>query len=166
MTGMGHTCPCLFLPFMSTLTLSAYSLSVVLSKFGSANRPREVIEPVSVSFTASGTPNRRGTSYYPKHLWSVDALVSADQADALQSMFDLYQASPSAITVDDLISPFTEATKTRATAAGAGSPVAVGSNTRYFARFNAEFQGALKVQELGVWRRVVFQLIETTVVGV
>jgi hypothetical protein len=152
---------------MTTLTLTAYSLTVTLSRFGSGNFPRDRIETAELSRTAYGSLNRRGTSYEPPHLWQVSAIADEATALALQSMHDLYQLSPGAIAVDDLIRPYTEASpRTRALATGAPSAVAVGSNTRYYARFNAEFQGALTVEELGHgWYKVGCQLLETTKVA-
>jgi len=149
---------------MTTLTLSAYSLSVTLSRFGSGNYPRERIDTNDISRTAYGTVQRRGTVYEPPHLWQVVAIVDSTAVLTLQSMHDLYQLSPGAITIDDLIRPYTEPSpRSRALATGAGSPVSVGSNVRYFARFNAEFNGGLTVEALGNgWFKASFGLTETT----
>jgi hypothetical protein len=152
---------------MSTLTLTAYSLTATLSRFGSGNYPRERIDTHDISRTAYGTVTRRGTSYEPPHLWQVAAIVDSATALALQSMHDLYQLSPGAITVDDLIRPYTEpAPRTRALATGAAAATTVGANVRYHARFNAEFNGALTVEELGNgWFKATFSLTETTKVA-
>ena len=152
---------------MTTLTLSAYSLSVSLSRFGSGNYPRERIDTNDISRTAYGTVQRRGTVYEPPHVWQVVAIVDEAAALTIQSMHDLYQLSPGAITVDDLIRPYTEPSpRTRALATGAGSPVTVGTNVRYYARFNAEFTGALAIEDLGNrWYKVTIGLTETTKVA-
>lgn len=149
---------------MTTLTLTAYSLTATLSRFGSGNFPRERIDTADISRTAYGSINRRGTSYEAPHLWQVAAVVDLATAEILQSMHDLYQLAPDAIAVDDLIRPYTEPSpRTRALATSAPAATTVGSNTRYYARFNAEFQGALAVEKLGNgWHKVTFQLAETT----
>lgn len=152
---------------MSTLTLTAYSLSVTLSRFGSGNYPRERLETNDISRTAYGTVQRRGTAYEPPHLWQVVAIVDSTVVLALQSMYDIYQLSPGAITVDDLIRPYTEpGPRTRALATGAPAATTVGSNVRYYARFNGEFSGGLTVEELGGgWFKASFGLTETTKVA-
>jgi len=152
---------------LTTLTLTAYSLAVALSRFTSGNFPRERIDTADISRTAFGSINRRGTAYEPPHIWQVAAIVPEADALALQSMHDLYQLTPGAIVVDDLIRPYTEpSARTRALATGAPTATTVGSNVRYLARFNAEFQGALSVEKLGNgWHKVTFQLLETTKVA-
>lgn len=152
---------------MTTLTLTAYSLSATLSRFDSGNYPRERIDTHDISRSTYGTPTRRGTSYEPPHLWQIAAIVDETTALALQSMHDLYQKSPGAVVVDDLIRPYTEASpRTRALATGAPSATTVGANTRYYAQFNAEFAGALSIEKLGNgWLKVTFQLVETTKVA-
>jgi len=153
---------------MSTLTLTAYSLSATLSRFGSGNYPRERIDTHDISRTAYGTVQRRGTSYEPPHLWQVATIVDSTAALALQSMHDLYQLAPGAVVVDDLIRPYTEPSpRSRALATGAAAAVTVGANVRYYARWNAEFAGGMTVEELGNgWFKVSFQLVETTKVAV
>lgn len=152
---------------MSTLTLTAYSLTVTLFRFGSGNYPRERIETNDISRTAYGTVQRRGTVYEPPHLWQVVAIVDSPAALTLQSMHDLYQLIPAAVVVDDLIRSYTEpGPRTRALATGAASPVSVGSNVRYYARWSAEFSGGLTVEELGNgWFKASFGLTETTKVS-
>ncbi|MBW4484881.1 MAG: hypothetical protein KME14_20290 [Tildeniella torsiva UHER 1998/13D] len=152
---------------MSTLTLTAYSFTATLSRFGSGNFPRERIETADLTRTAYGSMNRRGTSYEPPHLWQVTAVVDLATAEILQSMHDLYQLTPGSVVVDDLIRPYTEPSpRTRALATSSPAAVTLGSNVRYYARFNAEFQGALTVEKLGNgWHKATFQLIETTKVA-
>lgn len=152
---------------MTTLTLTAYSLTVTLSRFDKGNYPRERIDTNDISRTAYGTVQRRGTIYEPPHLWQVVAIVDEATVLTLQSMHDLYQLSPGAITVDDLIRPYTEPSpRTRALATGAGSPVSVGGNVRCYARWSAEFSGGLIVEELGNgWFKASFGLTETTKVA-
>lgn len=149
---------------MSTLTLAAYSLTATLSRFGSGNFPRERIDTHDISRSTYGTPTRRGTSYEPPHLWQIATIVDETDALALQSMHDLYQRSPGAVVVHDLIRPYTEpGPRSRALATGAPAATTVGANVRYFARFNAEFAGAMTVEKLGNgWFKVTFQLVETT----
>lgn len=148
---------------MTTLTLTAYGITATLDRFGSGNFPRERPTP-EIGRTAYGAINRRGTSYEEPHLWQVAAVVNLATADNLQSMHDLYQLAPGAVVLDDLIRPYTEPSpRTRALATGAGAAIVVGTNLRYFARFNVEFQGAMTVEKLGNgWHKVGFQLIETT----
>ena len=149
---------------MSTLILTAYGLTATLRRFDSGNFPRDRIDTPDISRTAYGSINRRGTVYEPPHLWQVAAIVNEATALTLQSMHDLYQRSPGAIVVDDLVRSYTEPSpRSRALATGVGPVVTFGGNVRYFARFNAEFQGALSVEELGKgWYKVGFQLVETT----
>lgn len=152
---------------MSTLTLTAYGLTVTLSRFSSGNFPRESIETPDISRTAFGAINRRGTSYEPPHIWQVSAIVAQAAMENLDDMHRANYQAPSAVTVDDLVRLYSEASpRTRSTATGAAAPVTVGSRVRYHARFNAEFQGALTVEELGKgWHKVGFQMIETTKVA-
>jgi hypothetical protein len=151
---------------MSMLIFTAYGLSATLSRFTNGNYPRERLDPPTISRSQNGTPLRRGTSYEAPHLWQVAAIVDATTALALQSIHDLYQLSPGAIVLDDLIRPYTEpGPRSRALATGAPAASVVGSNVRYFARFNAEFQGALAVVEKGRWFEVSCQLVETTKVA-
>jgi hypothetical protein len=149
-----------------SLRLVLSGIDVTLTRATSGNYPRERPTP-TISRTAAGAVNRRGTSYEEPHIWNAAYIVTGEQKDDLQDMHNAYVQSPGPVTIHDLIALYSEASpRTRALASGAPAAVTVGGRVRYYAQFKGEFQGPLTVVELGNnWYKIGFQIVETEVVA-
>lgn len=160
----------------SGLTLIYAPLTVSLTRFSDSTWPRRRIETPEISRTAWGTPNERGTSYEPPHLWQVSALVSdvratvADfsVADQLEAMYNRWQVTGGDIVLHDYTRDISEAVQTRALATG-GTVRTLGTSpnqtVRYPAQFNVRFSGELTLERrtsTGSELLATFQLVETT----
>lgn len=160
-----------------SLTLAYGTITVTLSRFAEASWPRRRIEIAEISRTAFGTPNERGTSYEPPHLWQVSALVSDfralvtdfSDADRLEAIYNRAQLVGGDITLSDYTRDYSEpAPRTRALAAG-GAAKTLGTTpnqmVRYPAVFNVRFAGELVLERqtsTGLSVLATFQLVETT----
>mgnify|MGYP000170190971 CR=1 FL=1 len=148
----------------NALTLIYVGLTATLTKAASGNHPREQIELPELERTATGALNRDGPAYTPPHLWDSAFIVDSATLDTLIVQHAAWRDSPSAITIYDTISKYSEATQTRAHVPGT-TPTTKGGRALYYPQFKAEFQGDLKYQTLGLgWYQVNFQLIETELV--
>ena len=158
---------------MSGLTLVYAGITVSLTRFSEASWPRRRIETPELSRTAWGTPNERGTSYEPPHLWQVSAKVSDvranpsafSQADNLEAIYNRWQLTGGDITLHDYTRDYSEPSpRTRALATG-GVVVTVAGTVRYPAQFRVRFAGELGLavqSSAGSEILATFQLLETT----
>lgn len=152
---------------MSSLNLTFVSESVTLSRATNTNHPRRRPQ-FPLSYTAAGTPNRRGTAYEPKHVWQCSFLVDAAQRLTLLNMWDAACQSPGPVLIHDLITPYSEPVpRSRAIVPGASEASrSGGTRTQYFAQFYGEFQQEPSFEDLGsCWYVASFILTETEVVS-
>lgn len=148
----------------NALTLIHVGLTATLTKPTSGNHPREQPELPELERTSSGAINRDGLSFEPPHIWNCAFLVDADTLDTLVVQHSAWRDNPSALTIHDTISKYSEATQTRAHVPDT-TPTTKGGRALYFAQFKGEFQGDLKYSTTGLgWYNVSFQLIETEIV--
>ena len=160
-----------------SLVLAYGTITVTLSRFSEASWPRRRIETAEISRTAFGTPNERGTSYEPPHLWQVSALVSDfralttdfSDADKLQAIYDRFQIVGGDITLSDYTRDYSEPSPQSRTMAAGGAVRTLGTApnqmVRYPAVFNVRFSGELVLERqtsTGLSLLATFQLVETT----
>ena len=143
-----------------------------MTRFSGASWPRRRIETPEITRTAWGTPQERGTSYEPPHLWQVAALVSDlrapgtfSEADTLEAMYSRWLVASGDLVLHDYTRDYSEAApRTRQLAAGR-TATTVGTTVRYAAQFNVRFSGELTLERqdsTGTMVLASFQLIETT----
>ena len=148
------------------LTLQYVSLEVKLWRFTQDNFPRERLNGPELSRSQANTPLRKGRPYEAPYNWQISAICDPDEAETLDAMHGAYQKSPSAVLILDRTRRYWEpGPRTREIVADT-TELTKGGQVGYYAHFNAEFQGALTIGKLGNYRRVDFQLVETTKVVV
>lgn len=148
---------------MSGIILSAGSTSLTINQFTEFSFPRERIETTGVTFSAWGTPATDGTSYEPKCIWNLVALLTFDEAEILARLEVLSRSRD--LNLIDLCDRIWEiGTPTRRLAPGTTAIVRDGMSG-YFAQFNVRITQPVKQAHVRAWRRVTLQLTETVKVS-
>lgn len=142
------------------IILSAGSISLTIEQFTEFSYPREAIEVTGVTFSAWGTPATDGTSYEPKCIWNLVALLTFDEAETLARLAVLSR-SQDLLLIDRLDRVWETGAPTRAIAPGTTAELK-GGMVGYFAQFKARITAPLKQQHTRVYRRLTVQLTETT----
>jgi len=150
----------------NALEIIHVGLTASLTRPARNNHPREQPELPQIDRTTFGAVTRDGLSYEPPHIWDGAFIVNLATRDILIVQHSAWRDAPTSFPIYDTITPYSEATQTRAAVPGT-TPATLGGRALYYPQFKGEFQGSLKITDLGnAWYQVNFQLIETEVVPV
>lgn len=132
----------------------------LLAPLSSGTGYREKVNPASISYSSYGTTIVEAPLYELKHLWPIQVRLNATDSLTLERIFHEWDATKTAITVQDYLRPFTEnSPRTRAIATGA-SEVTANGKVSYFARFKAHFSGEPRWSNSGRFKLCQFELEE------
>jgi hypothetical protein len=67
----------------SSIALNISGIDLTLTRFTGTELPRVPVATGQVSYTATGVATGSGVAYEPKHLWTINALLTQDEANLL-----------------------------------------------------------------------------------
>ena len=147
----------------SKIELSAGGITLILRRLTEDGYPREQIEVTGVSFSAYGTPATDGTSYEPKCIWNLVALLLPEDAEKLARLAVLSRTQN--LLLVDRTDRVWEPVQTRAIAPE-DVAIAVEGMIGYYAQFYARITQPIKYSKSGAYRQAQIQLTETAKVPI
>lgn len=155
---------------MSSLKLTLGTLTVTLNRFLDTKAPRSQAIGASVDYAASGNAIISGALRNP-HIWTINTPLEATERrlilsiHAEQERLRIAGSDPS-ITLEDSIQEFHEATpRTRALATGASETTIATGFICYYAKFKGVISNQPEIVQLGKYKALSFQILETGVVA-
>lgn len=159
------------MPDRQYLSLTLGTLSVTIYTFLNESYPRILYQAPSRQYTQWKTLVKQGLPFEPPNIWSVNALVTPDEAITIQQIYQEHLRldridADSKITVIDTTWQHSErAPRTRAIAPSPFNTTTLfGSDNayiRYYAQFYAVFSTEPKFTQTGDMVTVTFSLTET-----